>query len=247
VTPTTASRLLCLDTSTTTARVAVLDGAGAALAAVEATADRHSTHVLQLVDQVLRAAGVKVAELDAIACGAGPGSFTGLRVGLAVCKGLALAADKPLLLISSLEALAHDMARALAAAAPAGGWTALPCIDAGKGEVYALPCAVDAAGAVRAEGEPWRLPPAELVARAREIPGAVVAGPGAGLYAELLDANLSPAARRADVPGPSALSIGALALARLRRGETDDLDAAVPAYGRPPDITMKKARGPSSR
>jgi tRNA threonylcarbamoyladenosine biosynthesis protein TsaB len=226
-----------LDTSTPTARVAVVDGAGAALAHAEATAERHSQHVLALCDQVLRAAGLAPAGLDGIACGAGPGSFTGLRVGLAVAKGLALATGKPLLLVSSLQALALDLARRV----PKGqALTVVPCIDAGKGEVYAFPCAVEASGAVGAGGEPWRLAPAALVERLATLGAPVVGGNGAERHAAALDASLSGGARRAAVDGPSALSIAALALPRLARGESDDLEKAVPSYGRPPDITTKK-------
>ncbi len=95
--------ILAIETSTTTARVAVLDRAGARRAAREATAERHSSNLLRLCDEVLREAGVVPAALDAIACGAGPGSFTGLRVGLAVGKGLALPTSRPFLLVSSLR------------------------------------------------------------------------------------------------------------------------------------------------
>jgi tRNA threonylcarbamoyladenosine biosynthesis protein TsaB len=228
------TRLLCLDTSTPTARVAVVDDAGAALARAEATAERHSTHVLKLVDDVLRAAALRPADLDAIACGAGPGSFTGLRVGLAVAKGLALATDKPLLLVSSLLALATDLARAPVAE---GAAYVVPCIDAGKGEVYA--CAF-VAGDPSDAGEPWRLAPAALAARLGDFPGAIVAGNGAERHAALLDGALPAGARRVSLEGPTALAIGRLALGRFARGEADDLDKAVPAYGRPPDITSKK-------
>lgn len=227
-----ATRVLCLDTSTPTARVAVVDGAGASLASAEATADRHSAHVLKLCDEVLRAVGLRPDGLSAIACGAGPGSFTGLRVGLSVAKGLALATGKPLLLVSSLQALAIDMARAAGAAR-----LVVPCIDAGKGEIYAFACAIDDAGAVAAGGDPWRLTPAALVARLADLPGALFAGNGADRYAAALDAAR---ARRISVDGPTARSIAALALPRLVRGEFDDLDKAVPFYGRPPDITSAK-------
>jgi tRNA threonylcarbamoyladenosine biosynthesis protein TsaB len=222
--------MLCLDTSTPTARVAVVDGAGAPIAVAQATAERHSQHVLALCDEALRAAGLAPGALDAIACGAGPGSFTGLRVGLSVAKGLALATGKPLLLVSSLQALALDLARA----APAGrAFTAVPCIDAGKGEVYAFACAVDASGAVAAGGEPWRLAPGALAERLRGLPSAVVGGNGAERHAAVLG-------HHAPVDGPSALAVAALALPRLARGELDDLEKAVPFYGRPPDITTKK-------
>jgi tRNA threonylcarbamoyladenosine biosynthesis protein TsaB len=230
-------RLLCLDTSTQTARIAVLDEAGTPLAGAEATADRHSAHVLKLCDDVLRGAGVRPQDLAAIACGAGPGSFTGLRVGLSVAKGLALATGAPLLLVSSLQALAADAARGAGDAR-----FVVPCIDAGKGEVYAFACALDAGGVAECtSGEPWRLSPEALAARVGELPSAVVAGNGADRHAAALDALLGPNARRAFVAGPTAVAIGALALARLARGEADDLEKAVPFYGRPPDITKPKS------
>lgn len=233
--PTT--RLLCLDTATSTSRIAIVDGEGTPLARAEATGDRASAHVLPLVDEVLRAAGLMPEGLDAIACGAGPGSFTGLRVGLAVSKGLALATGKPLLLVSSLEALALD----IAASAPGSTFTAVPCIDAGKGEVYATARAVHADGTLAPPSEePWRLAPAALVERLGGVSAAVLAGNGAERHAALFDGALPAGARRITVAGPSARAIALLALPRLARGEADDLEKAVPAYGRPPDITTKK-------
>jgi tRNA threonylcarbamoyladenosine biosynthesis protein TsaB len=227
------TRILALDSSTPTARVALVGDEARPLAEAETTVDRHSAHVLRLCDQVLAAAGLRAAELTAVACGAGPGSFTGLRVGLSVAKGLALATGAPLLLVSSLEALALDIAEALG-----GGGdriTPVPCIDAGKGEVYAT--------VTPGAGEPWRLTPAELAARLAEVAHAVVAGNGADRYAAVLDAALPAGARRAAVAGPSARAIARLAWPRHARGEADDLEAAVPAYGRLPDITMPKPRG----
>jgi tRNA threonylcarbamoyladenosine biosynthesis protein TsaB len=222
--------LLALDTSTPTARVAVVGAADARpLAEAEASVDRHSAHVLRLTDLVLRSAGLRAADLSAIACGAGPGSFTGLRVGLAVAKGLALATGARLLLVSSLEALALD----IVGDARGAGDRPVPCIDAGKGEVYAR---LDPAA------EPWRLTPAELAARLSGVPDAVVAGNGADRYAAVLDAALPPGARRAVVAGPSARAIARLAWARHLRGEADDLETAVPSYGRLPDITAPKPR-----
>jgi tRNA threonylcarbamoyladenosine biosynthesis protein TsaB len=222
--------------------VAILDETGAPLAEAEATAERHSTHVLKLCDEVLRGAGVRPEALAAIACGAGPGSFTGLRVGLAVTKGLALATGVPLLLVSSLQALAIDVARR----APSGTRFVVPCIDAGKGEVYAFACPLDATGTAGAGGEPWRLPPDALAARVAELPAAVVAGNGAERHASALDALLGANARRLSVDGPTALSVGALALPRLARGDVDDLEKAVPFYGRPPDITRPKSSDKNS-
>ena len=142
---TSSSPLLALDTSTPTARVALLSAAGECLLAREKTAARHSANLLGLCDEILRGVGVAVGDLGAIACGAGPGSFTGLRVGLAVAKGLALPTGLPyVFLVSSLEALACD----LAAKSP-DAQRVLPCIDAGKGQIYARSTARPPAIAMR--------------------------------------------------------------------------------------------------
>jgi tRNA threonylcarbamoyladenosine biosynthesis protein TsaB len=241
----TAQYILAIETSTPTARVAILDGSGARRAAREATAERHSSNLLRLCDEVLREAGVAPAALDAIACGAGPGSFTGLRVGLAVSKGLALPSERPFLLVSSLAALALDIVRA---SGDATNLIAVPCIDAGKGQIYAALFRSDAAGLVAALGDEWVLEPGALAPALPPGAAARIAGNGAARYAEVIDASLaqpsgaSSGARRIDVAGPTADALGRLALLRLARGESDSLEAAVPAYGRPPDIT-KPRRG----
>jgi tRNA threonylcarbamoyladenosine biosynthesis protein TsaB len=241
--------LLAIDTSGPVARAALVTLAGQALAAGERSGPRHSATLLPLCHDLLSArgpapphAGAKeggpraVAQLAAIACGRGPGSFTGLRVGLAVAKGLALAHDLPLLLVSSLQALAED----LAAAAP--GALLAPCIDAGKGEVYGQLYRQDAAGGCAALGEELRVAPAAYVERIRaEAAGAalVVGGTGVDRHADAMVAALGTAVK-VGFPGPSATAVARLALPRLARGERDDLDSAIPSYGRPPDITVKK-------
>jgi tRNA threonylcarbamoyladenosine biosynthesis protein TsaB len=219
--------LLALDTSTPTARVAVVGGYDALLAEAEATVDRHSAHVLRLCDLVLRAAGLRAADLTGIACGAGPGSFTGLRVGLAVAKGLALATGLPLIMVPSLEALAKDISDSGA------GLPEVPCIDAGKGEVYAALAGDDFK-------EPLRLTPEALAARLTDHGPCVIAGNGADRYAAVLDAVLPANVSRATVAGPSARSIAWLGMQAHTCGHHEDLDSAVPLYGRLPDITTPK-------
>ena len=103
--------VLAIDTSGPIARAALVSRDGQVLAAAERGGPRHSATLLPLCHDLLASHSLKVADLAAIACGRGPGSFTGLRVGLAVAKGLALAHDLPLVLVSSLQALAHDLHR----------------------------------------------------------------------------------------------------------------------------------------
>jgi tRNA threonylcarbamoyladenosine biosynthesis protein TsaB len=242
VPPVRSGLLLALETSTPTARVAIVSD-DRVLAATEKTAARHSSTLLGLVDDALASAGVRLADLAAIACGAGPGSFTGLRVGLSVAKGLALPTGLPLVLTSSLEALAGDLGGL-------PGTLVVPCLDAGKGQVYARLYRVETSGALALAGDPsgafsktpeWVLDPEDLAQRVVTMPGPWLAG-GTGIdrYLALFCARFGDASTRAQVPGPSALAVARLAQARLARGETDDLAAAVPSYGRPPDITRPK-------
>ena len=230
--------MLAFDTSTPCARVAVLSIEGNCLAAAEKVAARHSSNLLRLCDEVLRATGAAVADLAAIACGAGPGSFTGLRVGLAVAKGLALADRIPLVLVSSLDALAVDLSRS------EGESLVLPCIDAGKGQVYGRLYRV-AGGAPEPIGtDELVLLPEDLCRLVQEqAAGAAVVAGGNGVdrYQEIFRAQLGAQAVRFQVAGPSALAVGRLARARLARGEHDDLETSVPRYGRPPDITKPKS------
>jgi tRNA threonylcarbamoyl adenosine modification protein YeaZ len=249
---------LCLDTATPTARVAVLDGAGGVRFAAEATAERHSSHVLPLCAEALRAVSIAPADLAGIACGGGPGSFTGLRVGLSTVKGLALPTGVPLYVVSSLHALALDILAAgrdgtifsgtlgrvpnppatvrgeQSSPAP-HAITAVPCLDAGKGEVYVGGYVADGVALVRETAADCRIAAgafAEWLA-ALDGPPPAIAGNGAERHA---------VAGRVAVAGPTAVSVGRLALLQRARGEAASLASAVPIYGRPPDITVKKTR-----
>jgi tRNA threonylcarbamoyladenosine biosynthesis protein TsaB len=116
--------------------------------------------LLEDVDALLREAGIEAAELDALAVGTGPGSFTGVRIGLATARALAFALDLPAAGVSTLDALA------------AGAPGAVPVIDAKRREVFAL---LDAG--------PRCLQPSELELRA----GTMCVGDGAVRYRAILE------------------------------------------------------------
>ncbi|HTM22901.1 MAG TPA: tRNA (adenosine(37)-N6)-threonylcarbamoyltransferase complex dimerization subunit type 1 TsaB, partial [Kofleriaceae bacterium] len=130
--------VLAVDTSTMTTSVAVLDGPHPAAhaadvhvrAAGRSVARPASDNLLPLIERALADAGLAAAAVDAYAVGAGPGSFTGLRIGMATIKGLAFAAGKPVWAVSSLEALALD-------AGAADGTLVAAVVDARRGEVFA--------------------------------------------------------------------------------------------------------------
>jgi tRNA threonylcarbamoyl adenosine modification protein YeaZ len=224
---------LCLDTSTPTARVAIMDAEARPRFSGEFTADRHAGHLLPLCAEALRTAGIAPAELGGIACGGGPGSFTGLRVGLAAAKGLALPTGVPLYVVSSLEALALDILKA--SADEGSPITAVPCLDAGKGEVYVAGYVADSERRVREVMPVARLAPAAVSTWLAELPAPRVAGNGVARHPAPF-----AAIRVVEVAGPTAISVGILALLQRARGEAADLATAVPFYGRPPDITVKR-------
>jgi tRNA threonylcarbamoyl adenosine modification protein YeaZ len=116
-------KVLGLDTATSTAGIAIVDGDRVLGEARHDTRGR-GADLLVKIDEVCRAAGVAPGALDAIAIGAGPGSFTGLRIGMATAKGIAFAANRPLWAVSSLAALAGDALEELGPLAAHGGWLA---------------------------------------------------------------------------------------------------------------------------
>lgn len=104
--PDRTARILALDTATPALSVALIWEGGRGLR-TNNEANRHTEHILPLVDELLKAANLAVADLDAVAFGAGPGAFTGLRVACGVAQGLAWAAGKPVVPVGNLTAAAR--------------------------------------------------------------------------------------------------------------------------------------------
>lgn len=122
--------ILAVETSTLTASVALRIGEEK-LIERESGVNTHAEVLLDLIDQCLKEAGLGLGELDAIAVGAGPGSFTGLRIGMATVKGLCFATGVPLRSISSLAAL-HEDCRGYSE----GNTLMVPVLDARRKEVF---------------------------------------------------------------------------------------------------------------
>jgi tRNA threonylcarbamoyladenosine biosynthesis protein TsaB len=213
--------VLGIDTSTHVAGVAVVDEQRGVLDERRHGGGGRGADLLVAIDEVCRRAGVAPAQLDAIAVGAGPGSFTGLRIGMATAKGIAFAAERPLWSASSLAALAHELEGGLVIAA----------LDARRGEVFA--------GAFRggAAVAPERaLAPADLAVWARDLaqPGEAIAYAGDALAA-YPDALAELAAAWAPVHTPSGTAVARLALAGPR---TDILLGGAPMYIRPSEAEV---------
>jgi tRNA threonylcarbamoyladenosine biosynthesis protein TsaB len=121
--------ILALDTSTEACSCALQVG-GEIIEDYAVIPRQHAQNILPMIQRLLHDAGLGFAQLDAIAFGRGPGSFTGLRIAAGVAQGLALASDLPVLPISTLAALA------LQAHAVTGDSALLACLDARIDEVY---------------------------------------------------------------------------------------------------------------
>lgn len=98
--------ILSLETSTDVCSVAIHDSGKLLTAAEVHIPQSHAARLAELTDQVLSNAGIKAEKLDAVAVASGPGSYTGLRIGTSLAKGICLAADIPLITISTLDLLA---------------------------------------------------------------------------------------------------------------------------------------------
>jgi tRNA threonylcarbamoyladenosine biosynthesis protein TsaB len=182
----------------------------------ERAGNAHSKRVLPMLDRLLAGAQLTAARLDAVAFGAGPGSFTGLRIACGVAQGLAFARGLPVIGISTLEAMAEE----------SGETRVLACLDARMHEVYY--------SAIEKTGFRWReTVPAQCVAPAavRVPPGGGWAGCGNGfaVYAELGKLGLDKV-----IPDvhPSAIAVARLAAPRFSAGEGVDAGAALPVYVR---------------
>ena len=101
-------RILAVDTATKSCSVAVTEKGFLAAELTTVSAQTHSKHLLKMIHSVINTAGITISDVDGFAVTIGPGSFTGLRIGISSVKGLAVALDKPVVGVSSLDALAQQ-------------------------------------------------------------------------------------------------------------------------------------------
>ncbi len=190
----------------------------------------HSERLMADIDHILRRSGFGIGGIDAFGIAIGPGSFTGLRVGLSTMKGIVYATRRPLVAVSTLEALAWNF--------PYCRYQVCPVLDARKREVYTslyrwndmevspvigeLVCSIDTLLAMIAERT-------------------VFLGEGARLYRERIQACLGDKALFAAPQAlvPSAAHVAGLCMERARRGAFDDPLTLVPRYLRRSEAEVK--------
>lgn len=179
----------------------------------------HSETLLPLVRELLLEAGVKIGQLDAIAFGVGPGAFTGLRIACGAAQGLAVAANVPLIPVTSLETMA----------AMAGAERVLALLDARMGEVYSGSYRLTEAGYML-EGEIRVSAPADVSLPAES--GWIACGNAITAYPVLAERLSAAGIAVQSAVVPTAAVVAQLAVPRATRGEGLDAALAAPLYVR---------------
>lgn len=220
--PRRARHLLAIECSSAVASVALWQD-GRVLRRHAETAAATLDHVLRWCAELLREADMEGGSLDALAVGVGPGAFTGVRVGISVAQGLALAWERPVIPVSSLAALA--------ASAGADRLPVLAAMDARMDEIYAGWFQVGVDGDVQPLGEEQVLAPDRLAPVPEASDGYVLVGNAWATYAARIATALPPAARVADAQVPDACHVAAIA-ARLGADAALAPECIEPAYVR---------------
>ncbi|WP_223509321.1 tRNA (adenosine(37)-N6)-threonylcarbamoyltransferase complex dimerization subunit type 1 TsaB [Rahnella sp. GSA61A] len=231
-----STRILAIDTATEACSVALYDQ-GETLAHFELCAREHTQRILPLVQQTLAEAGLSLKQLDALAFGRGPGSFTGVRIGIGIAQGLSLGAELPLLPVSTLLTMAQGAYR------QTGAEQVLAAIDARMGEVYWGEFTRNTQGVWSGENTETVIKPEQLLARTVERNGRfATVGTGWEAYPHLL--GESPAADLFDgkMLLPQAEDMLLLALQLWENGIRVNPEDAEPTYLRN-EVTWKKLPG----
>ncbi|USG61203.1 tRNA (adenosine(37)-N6)-threonylcarbamoyltransferase complex dimerization subunit type 1 TsaB [Sneathiella marina] len=231
-------KILALDTALNACSVAILDGDNVQAHVHEKRARGHAETLMPLIQDLMKSCGTQFSDLDLIAVTVGPGTFTGLRIGLAAARGIALAAAKPCRGITTLEALA--------ASVPANVSQGRPIIataDARRREIYAQVFSDgQSAGLMAPQTEPIALP---LVAADSflTMDEALIIGSGGPLLAAHPDFD----AKRFQIsdldPDPDAILVGRLAATRPIPRPSDGPPA--PLYLRAPDAKLPGGKDPA--
>lgn len=229
-------KILAVDTASRAGNTAVLEN-GEVLAELQVTSsETHARRLMSGIDTVLRMAHTRVSELDAFAVTTGPGSFTGLRIGISAVKALGFATGKPITAVSTMDALAYQF--------PLFSDLICPLLDARKGEVYT---ALYKCG----ENMNFRKVVADSVVDPRQWFAQIedcclFVGEGAVLYRELITEIVGQRARFAPPFLNSIRSsvVGHVGMKQVEQGNIVDVRALVPYYIRRSDAetSLEKRR-----
>ena len=223
---------LALDTSAKTAAVAVLDDETLLCDILSHSGRNHSETVLRMIDDALLNIGATIKDIDLLCCTLGPGSFTGLRIGISTIKGLAAATGKPIAGVSSLAALALN-------AEMIENKAVCSVMDAGRGYVYTATYQKDKNKVLNAVNTARVVRPEEVLENSSGP--VILVGDGAVKYHPHIvkDVDSVSLAGR-DCHFIRGASVGYLGLRQFRQNETLNVEQILPVYLRPADASPSK-------
>ena len=231
-------KILAVDTSTISCSSAIVENGVVRAELTTVNNQTHSKHLMNMIDAVCTMSGFEIPAIDGFAVTLGPGSFTGLRIGISTIKGLAWSLKKPVVGISSLEALAWQCAPV--------PYLICPLLDARKHEVYTCRYRYSD-GKLRKESSEQVIAPADVIQDIREP--CLFVGSGAAVYRKEIFKKLGELAffsgpRRDNI---RASAIAELSLERFVHDQTDDVATLVPRYIRKSDaeLSWQKKRNPT--
>jgi len=223
-------RVIAIETATMVGSIAIIDAARVISEITLNARATHSERLMAAIDRLLGDSGLAIDDMDGVAVSIGPGSFTGLRIGLSAAKGLSYASGKPLIGIPTLDALALNMTFS--------SYLICPIQDARKGEVYT---ALYRPGDNSPEKmtDDMAVDPSALAGMITQK--TVFLGDGVNRYRELLMKQLGELYNEAPIPLqlPRASNVAMLALKRLEKGDTDDPFTMIPRYIRKSEAEIR--------
>jgi tRNA threonylcarbamoyladenosine biosynthesis protein TsaB len=220
--------ILSVETATLAGSVALVRGEEV-LAAVAGDAKvSHSNTLLHDIDKLVSESGVALPEVDLFAVATGPGSFTGMRIGIATVKALAATLDRPCAGVPTLQAVALAAGRSEQTVA---------LLPAGRGEVFAQLFSVSDNGFVTPLDQPTHISPQKLLEKYASLENVLWSGEGAIVHKSLIEQN--PQWQVAPRVSTLARDVARLALIKFREQRLERADALQPIYVRPSDAELK--------
>ncbi|MGB2687571.1 MAG: tRNA (adenosine(37)-N6)-threonylcarbamoyltransferase complex dimerization subunit type 1 TsaB [Desulfobacterales bacterium] len=222
-------RILAVDTATTSCSVAIVDNTSLLSEFTLAKEETHSKHLMDMIKAALRMSGLNFSDLDGFAVTRGPGSFTGLRIGISTIKGLVVASEKPVVGVSSLEALALQVSYSRD--------LICPILDARRGEVYFSRYSF-LNGHLKKQTKERVAPPDQAVEDLNE--SCLFVGNGALLYKEMILEKMGELASFAPLIQNTirASTMAYLSMAKFENNDTDDIEKILPYYIRKSDAEL---------
>ena len=228
--PISDMRILAVDTATISCSVAIVDGGSLTAEFTLNRKETHSRHLMEMIDTILKISGSDLSGVDGFAVTKGPGSFTGLRIGISTIKGLAAASGKPIVGVSSLKALAAQV--------PYSPNLICPLMDARKGEVYFSRYRF-INGRLKRQTEEQVTGPENALDDLKE--SCLFVGDGALIYKDIILEKLGALASFAPMPHHTirASVVAHLCMAKFNNKKTDKIENFSPRYIRRSDAELK--------